>query len=572
MKYSINIKNTETGEEEVISGNNVNDVLQRVSDNIISIKKNVKMIYGDQSFIRQMEGTELRKLELGTKKENAQKATDEMKLRIQKRNRILLESLDIKIDVWNYLHNKLDKTFDVPQPIEKELPNPPILQKIPPKPSILSEKYLVKKNLFDYLFKKNFLKKIKEADVLYERELKNWKVLIDKIELENTRKEDNYRKIFNEITIENQKNFEIWFKDKEQFESSLNYKRQQFIDLKQKYLGKDKNSIEYFYRVLLSAFHDDEDFFEKIIEVYFNPVNRILLVEYYLPCKEDITSVKEVKYITTKDFFEEKEMSKVEYQEYYDKIIYQITLRTIYEIFFHDDIYAIEAVAFNGYVNTIDIATGQNITPCILSVITSKNNFNQINLRQVDYRACFKSLKGVSASSFITQTPILPLIQFDKNDKRFISKKDVLNRMDEKLNLASMDWEEFEHLVREIFEKEFSTNGGEVKVTRASRDGGVDAVAFDPDPIRGGKIVIQAKRYTNTVGVSAVRDLYGTVLNEGATKGILVTTSDYGSDAYEFAKGKPLTLLNGSNLLFLLEKHGHKAKIDLQEAKKINEL
>ena len=74
------------------------------------------------------------------------------------------------------------------------------------------------------------------------------------------------------------------------------------------------------------------------------------------------------------------------------------------------------------------------------------------------------------------------------------------------------------------------------------------------------------------MGVSAVRDLYGTVLNEGATKGILVTTSDYGSDAYEFAKGKPLTLLNGSNLLFLLEKHGHKAKIDLQEAKKINEL
>jgi len=72
-----------------------------------------------------------------------------------------------------------------------------------------------------------------------------------------------------------------------------------------------------------------------------------------------------------------------------------------------------------------------------------------------------------------------------------------------------------------------------------------------------------------SVGVSAVRDLYGTTLNEGATKGILVTTADYGPDAYEFAKGKPLTLLNGSNLLHLLEKHGHHAKIDLREAKKI---
>src|SRR5690606_32476098 len=108
---------------------------------------------------------------------------------------------------------------------------------------------------------------------------------------------------------------------------------------------------------------------------------------------------------------------------------------------------------------------------------------------------------------------------------------------------------------------------GEVKVTQASRDGGVDAVVFDPDPIRGGKIVIQAKRYTNTVGVAAVRDLYGTVVNEGAIKGILVTTSDFGPDAYEFARGKPLTLVNGANLLSLLEKHGHKARIDIQEAK-----
>jgi restriction system protein len=132
-----------------------------------------------------------------------------------------------------------------------------------------------------------------------------------------------------------------------------------------------------------------------------------------------------------------------------------------------------------------------------------------------------------------------------------------------------MDWEDFEHFIRELFEREFKVNGGEVKVTQASRDGGVDAIAFDPDPIRGGKIVIQAKRYTNPVGVSAVRDLYGTVLNEGATKGILVTTSDYGSDSYNFAKDKPLTLLNGSNLLHLLEKHGTHAKIDLREAKRI---
>ena len=43
----------------------------------------------------------------------------------------------------------------------------------------------------------------------------------------------------------------------------------------------------------------------------------------------------------------------------------------------------------------------------------------------------------------------------------------------------------------------------------------------------------------------AVRDLYGTVMNEGASKGILVTTSHYGRAAYKFAKDKPLELLEG---------------------------
>ncbi|HKN45807.1 MAG TPA: restriction endonuclease [Propionibacteriaceae bacterium] len=82
----------------------------------------------------------------------------------------------------------------------------------------------------------------------------------------------------------------------------------------------------------------------------------------------------------------------------------------------------------------------------------------------------------------------------------------------------------------------------------------------------GGKVVIQAKRYNSTVGVSAVRDLFGTVHNEGASKGILVTTSGYGKASFEFADGKPLELLDGNNLLYLLSEHaGVEAKIEPAE-------
>ena len=119
-----------------------------------------------------------------------------------------------------------------------------------------------------------------------------------------------------------------------------------------------------------------------------------------------------------------------------------------------------------------------------------------------------------------------------------------------------------EHLVRQLFEK----IGMKSWVTQASRDDGIDGVAVHEDPILGGVCVIQAKRYRHTVDVSSVRDLYGTLQNEGASKGILVTTSGYGQASYEFASGKPIELIDGSNLLYLLAEYAEvKARIDPTE-------
>ena len=84
------------------------------------------------------------------------------------------------------------------------------------------------------------------------------------------------------------------------------------------------------------------------------------------------------------------------------------------------------------------------------------------------------------------------------------------------------------------------------------------------------KFVIQAKRYTLPVDVAAVRDLYGTLINEGANRGILITTSHYGPDAYAFARDKPISLLTGSDLVDMLRRHGRRYRIDLEEARRAN--
>jgi restriction system protein len=143
-------------------------------------------------------------------------------------------------------------------------------------------------------------------------------------------------------------------------------------------------------------------------------------------------------------------------------------------------------------------------------------------------------------------------------DPRFVAETDALSQLDQRPNLMDLSFLEFEALIQNLFIK----MGLEARQTRPSRDGGVDCVAWDPRPIFGGKVVIQAKRYKNTVGVSSVRDLFGTLQNEGASKGILVTTSGYGQASFDFAKNKPIELIDGSNLLYLLAEHtGIEAKI-----------
>lgn len=375
---------------------------------------------------------------------------------------------------------------------------------------------------------------------------------------------------------------DIWEKEKEDFEKGLEewvQGKKEFEEEKQKFNKKIDKKIEkqkendelvvlQFFRKVLEKSEMPENFPNKY-DIGYKSEEKMLVVEYVLPDYEDIPKNKGVKYIKSRGVTEPIKISKTDRERLYNNVLYSIPLRRLKEIFKNDRYDNVESVVFNGWVNTVDKATGNEKTICILTVHAKKEDFKNINLKKVDPKECFKGLKGVGSSKLSSLAPVAPILEMDREDRRFIEGERVMGGVDESVNIAAMDWEDFEHLVREVFEQQFAKSGMEVKVTQSSRDLGVDAVAFDPDPFRGGKIIIQAKRYSNTVKVESVRALYGIMQDEGAMKGILVTTSDYGPDAYKFAQGKPITLINGNNLLAMLEEYGHKAKIDLNEAKKI---
>lgn len=493
------------------------------------------------------------KKEEGLNKRTNRKATAQLMSKKLKEERTVAE--DYLQRVIKRARNENLKDNLIQKKFTTKEPSAPILEEIRNAPDPSAQVYQPMYNFIEELLPFLAPGKKQEAQLRYNKEKNIWLAEKDEIDARN-------EKTLSEHREKHQK----WSREKEAFEKAEQKRFNHVHKIFEDYKFYRDESIESYFDFILDHF----------ILLDYIPIQRTtkylketqtLYIEQYLPTVNDMTNIKEVKYVVEGDEFVEVRLTEKYLNELYDRLLYSYLLSMIHLIFKYDERHDIESVAINGYVDSINTGTGKAETLCISSLFVSREEFLDINLEMVNPKVCFKQLKGIGSSKLYSLTAVAPVIKMDWNDNRIVEGKETIHELEETTNLASMDWQDFEHLIREIFEKEFSKNGGEVRITQASRDGGVDAIAFDPDPLRGGKIVIQAKRYTNTVGVSAVRDLYGTVMNEGAIKGILVSTADYGPDAYNFVKDKPLTLLNGSNLLYLLENHGHKAIIDLQAAK-----
>ncbi|HAM68350.1 MAG TPA: restriction endonuclease [Ruminococcus sp.] len=463
---------------------------------------------------------------------------------------ILLRSLSVEAFDFDSMKDHSDYKIQPPlAPKYDEYPREPLRTdpRFNPAPSLFTKLSKNKMKAFD-----------EQNQSAYESAHDAWMTEARTIDDKNQQKKKSY-----------EERMALWQQEKKLFEEERDSTNQEIDKFRHDVVELRKEAVEQYFSMILNGLQYPFEFERKVLAEYQADC-KMLVLDMQFPVIENIPALKSVSYIKTRKEFKNTNHPESYIKKKYESVNYQIVLQVL-NCCFNDCLIgtSIESIALNGRVKTVDKTTGQTITPCILSLTESREEFMKLNLSAIDPKAWFKSAKGVSAASLANIAPVAPLVTISKEDKRFIEAHEVADTLDEGTNLAAMDWQEFEHLVRELFEKEFGANGGEVKITQASRDGGVDAVAFDPDPIRGGKIVIQAKRYTNVVGVSAVRDLYGTVVSEGASKGILVTTSHYGNDAYEFAKDKPLTLLNGTNLLYLLEKHGYRAKIDIKEAKEL---
>lgn len=316
--------------------------------------------------------------------------------------------------------------------------------------------------------------------------------------------------------------------------------------------GDPESVVEYFSAALYSSTAWPENFPRQISAAY-DSAARQLVLDWELPGYGVVPETQSVRYVSSLDQDKESPRPVSRRRALYREVIAQSVLLALHELFAADDAGALESVTFNGFVDEHDPTTGRRGHLFLTTVMASRSSFRDLHLAQVDPVTCLTDgLRGQLSARPDQLAPVRP-----SRRPQEVGNRVVAHGGDDEPDLYDMDPIAFENLVADLFR----AMGMQAVTTQRSNDGGVDVDALDPTPIRGGKIVVQVKRYRNTVPPTAVRDLYGTVQDAGANKGVLVTTSGFGSGSRTFANGKPLELISGAELVDLLHRHGLRGRL-----------
>lgn len=119
--------------------------------------------------------------------------------------------------------------------------------------------------------------------------------------------------------------------------------------------------------------------------------------------------------------------------------------------------------------------------------------------------------------------------------------------------LANVSPAYFETIVLDLLHRMgYGASRADLQRVGGSGDGGIDGV-ISLDRLGLEKVYVQAKRWQGNVGRPELQAFYGALAGQKAKKGIFITTSNYTSQALEFAKSvEGIVLIDGSRLAGLM--------------------
>jgi restriction system protein len=317
--------------------------------------------------------------------EEARRRTEAARTRLEKLRGTLEHTLHVDDTIhWEELRDE--------QPFRRPRPERPAL---PPRPSPNHPSYSYELTVVDRLFPQRRQAKEGEARRRYEVDLAQWQQRVD----DRTR-------IHEEAVAD-------WEEARHAHEKRQAENNRAVDAQRERYMSGDPVAVTGYCDLVLSRSEYPDDFPQEW-ELQYIPDVGMLIIDYRLPAPDAIPTLSAVRFSNSRDEFVERHLSDRKVAELYDDVVYQIALRTVHEVLEADAIKALATVIFNGRVETIDPATGNEIDACLVSVRTHRDEFLELRLSHIDPARCFDALGGVKGSDPHRIVSVQPIRERDR--------------------------------------------------------------------------------------------------------------------------------------------------------------
>ena len=204
-----------------------------------------------------------------------------------------------------------------------------------------------------------------------------------------------------------------------QEEAEIEKRNQEIERFKQDFAAGVSAEIENYFRLVIQQSPYPAGFPKKT-EVFFAAASATLRIDFELPALDAVPAALGYAYDSIRDELTGTAMPQTQRRRLYASVLAQISLRAIHEVFTADRTKTIDSIAFDGYASGINPSSGQPGRFCLVALNITRRQFERLDLRNVEPRACLKDLDARLSSKPDQLLAVPPMTQ-DDNQKATVA-------------------------------------------------------------------------------------------------------------------------------------------------------
>jgi len=402
--YQIDIRNDTLNKYRVIRG----------SDPFVVQQKALAQLAQWEEMAQRRRETEARQAERGRRsqqkeenKEIAAERTAEAQDALDALEGLLRDTLTRDDTIhWETLKDR--RAFPHPRPTPAPRPPPSAQGTAPREPQQTDAPYNPRLTVLDRLAPGRWNRKLEASHAQFQLDHARWREETTQFQQSEQRRCAAHETALRAWHAKEQERLRRWQTAKALFEKKQ-VERNAAIDADRTAYerGEPEAIVDYCELVLGRSPYPDS--FPKTFEVIYEPGSRTVHVNYTLPAPVDLPRIKEVKYVQSRDEFQETLLTDRVFNELYARVLCQVALRTVHEVLEADAIRAVSVTALNGLVHVVDKASGHDETRCVLTLRADRSEFERLKLSSIDPVACFERLGGKTTGRLHTFSAVEPI-------------------------------------------------------------------------------------------------------------------------------------------------------------------